>query len=215
MLTIYGSDLSAPSNKVRFVANALGLEYEYKRVNLREGEQRKEPFFKLNPAGKVPAINDDGLVLFESNAISRYLARKYNSPLYPQDLKQASIVDQWVDFSSLHIGAAMNRVVFNRLFAPLRKLPVDEQSLKDGVSFLNRFLPVVDAQLQKNKYLAGDKLTIADLNLLSILDPAEMAQIDLLKYAAITNWRNGLKKQDFYTKCYAEYGESLKQMQQK
>ena len=210
MLRIYGSDLSAPSNKVRFVANALGLEYDFVFVNLREGEHRKPEFLKLHPAGKIPVIDDDGFVLFESAAIIRYLADKYNADLYPKPLKERAIVDQWIDFSGHHVGLAASKVLYNRVFAPRRNLPVDEMSLKEGLEWLVRFLPVVDAQLGKNKYLTSNKLTIADINLLAILDPAEVAGINLLPYKNIVAWRNDLKKKDFYTKCFKEFGEALK-----
>lgn len=209
MLTIYGSDLSSPANKVRFVANALGLHYEYKRVNLREGEQRKPEFLKLNPAGKVPVIDDDGFILFESNAIIRYLARKQKSALYPSDVQARAVVEQWLDFGSLHVGAALVKVTYNRLFAARLNITPDEKSIQEGLEFLNRFLPVVENQLSNNAYLAGKSLTLADFNLLAILDPTELSGIDLTPYSHIVKWRQNLRQQGFYTQCYKEYGESL------
>ncbi len=211
MLKIYGSDLSSPCNKVRFTANHLGLKYEYQRMNLRNGEQREEWFVKLNPVGKVPVIDDDGFILFESNTICKYLATKNKSEIYPQDLKQRAIVDQWIDFGTLHVGTAMSRVFYNRVLAPIRNLPVDEQSLKDGVKFLDQFLPLVEQQLAKSKYFAGNNFTLADINLVALLDPAEVSDIDIARYAKLSQWRNDLRKQSFYTQCYKEYGESLKQ----
>jgi len=209
MLKIYGSDLSGPSNKVRLVANALGLEYEYRRVDLRDGENKTEDYLRLHPAGKVPVIDDGGFVLFESNAIIKYLASKAGSPLYPQETNKQAIVDQWIDFSSHHIGTAMGRVLFNRLFAPFLKLEVDEHSLSDGLSFLDRFLPVVERQLQANPFLAGNEFTLADLNLLAILDPAEVVGIDLSAYASLSKWRKGLREESFYTKCHKSYEEAV------
>ena len=213
MLKMYGSDLSTPANKVRFTANALGLKYEYKKVDLHGGENRRPEFLKLHPAGKIPVIDDDGFILFESNAISKYLCEKNKSPLYPTALKEKAIVDQWIDFISLHVGTAMSRVVFNRLFAPVIKVEVDERSMQDGLNFLSRFLPVVDQQLAKQGFLVSNQLTLADMNLLTTLDPAEAASIDLSGYKNIVKWRNNLKQKDFYTKCHKEYGETLKQHQ--
>lgn len=210
MLKIYGSDLSGPANKARFAANALGLKYEYIQVNLREGEQRKPEFQKLNPVGKIPVVDDDGFVLFESNAIIRYLADKNNSPLYPRELKARAVVDQWIDFISSHVGLAFSKVAFNRLFAPRMKMEVDERSLKEGLQWLDRYLPIVNDQLGKSKYIASDKMTIADIALLATLDPAEVCSIDLSTYKNIVQWRNALKGQEFYTKCFKEYGELLK-----
>ena len=215
MLKIYGSDLSAPSNKVRFAANALGLKYEYIRINLREGEHMKPEYKQIHPSNKVPAIDDDGFRLFESNAIIRYLADKVKSGLYPADLKQRAIVDQWVDFGSMHVGLALSKVVYNRVFAPIRGVPVDEGSLKEGLAFLDRFLPVVENRLGETKYLASNAVTLADINLLALLDPAEIANVDISKYKNIVNWRNGLKQAEFYTRCYKEYGEPLKAMAKK
>lgn len=210
MLKIYGANLSSPANKIRFVANALGLDYEYIQISIRDGENQTEEYKKLHPAGKVPAIDDDGFVLFESDAIAKYLAASQRSPLYPEDIKQRAKVDQWMDFSSIHINAAMGRVMFNRIFAPVIKAPVDQNSLNDGIKFLGRFLPVVDAQLSRSKYLASDELTLADFSLLSSLDPAEAAEIDLAPYPNLVKWRSDLMKRDFYTKCHSSYGDVLK-----
>jgi glutathione S-transferase len=138
------------------------------------------------------------------------LARKAKSHLYPAELESRALVDQWMDFTSLHVGAAVTRVVFNRVFAPLLKIDVDERSVQEGLTFLRRFLPVVDQQLAKNVYFVGNNLTLADINLLATLDPAEVAQVDLADYPHISQWRKGLKKMAFYTRCYEEYGLALK-----
>ncbi len=105
MLQIYGVELSFPTNKVRFTANALGLEYSFKRVNLAAGEQKQPDFLKLNPIGKVPVLKDDQLCLFESNAICRYLARKEKSPLFPEELSKQAIVDQWMEIASMRLAS--------------------------------------------------------------------------------------------------------------
>lgn len=210
MLIIYGSDLSAPANKVRFAANAIGIKYEYKPIDLRAGEHLKPEFLAINPVGKVPAIDDDGFKMFESNAIIRYLADKNNSLLYPSGLHDRAVVDMWLDFGSMHVGVALSKVIYNRLFAPLRSIPVDENSLQEGLKFLDRFLPVVDGQLAKNKYIAGAKFTLADINLLALFDPCEIAGIDLSSYKNIVRWRDALRKEKFYTDCHQEYGAALK-----
>ena len=141
MLTIYGSDLSGPAIKVRLTASFLGIEYKWQLVNLREGEQKKEWFLKINPVGKVPAIDDDGFNLFESNAICKYLCDKHNSPLYPKDVKKRAVIEQWIDYVSFHIGANFIPVMYNRIFAPLRGIPVNEKAITDGLEFLKQYFP--------------------------------------------------------------------------
>jgi len=209
MLTLYGNEVSGPSNKVRFVANALGLSYEYKPVNLLAGENKTEAFLKLSPAGKVPVIQDDDFVLFESNAIIKYLAEKAGSSLYPKDLRRRSVVDQWADFASIHIGMAMGRVFVNRVAYKIVGIEQDERSLKDGLEFLGRFLPVVEGQLKKSAFLAGPELSIADFSLLAHLDPAEVCSIDLSATPSLQRWRNALRDKEFYQKCFPSYEKML------
>ena len=209
MLKIYGADLSAPANKVRMAANALGVEYEYIRVSIRDGENRTEEYLQMHPAGKVPVIDDNGFVLFESDAIIKYLATKQKSSLYPEEIKLRALTDQWMDFVAIHVGGAMGKVLFNRVFASFAKVPVDENSLNDGLKFLSRFLPVIDHQLSKARYLTSEQLSLADISLLATLDPAEIAEVDLTSYKNIVQWRNKLSQKEFYTKCHSSYEETL------
>ena len=212
MLKVYGADLSTYSNKVRFTANALNLEYEYVKVSLRDGENRKPEYLGLHPAGKIPVIDDAGFVLFESNAIIKYLTTKHGSELYPKDLKTRALIDQWIDFVTLHVGGAIDRIVFNRVFAPRIGAPVDERSAKTGTAFLNRFLPIVDKQLNKNTYLVGEKMTIGDINLLATLDSCEVAHIKLSSHESIVRLRDQLKGRDFYTKCHLCYEDVFRRV---
>ena len=210
MLTIYGSDLSGPAIKCRLTASILGIDYKWQLVNLREGEQKKEWFLNINPVGKVPAIDDGGFHLFESNAICKYLCDKANSPLYPKDVKKRAIIEQWIDYSCFHIGANFIPVVYNRLFAAMRGLPVNEKAITDGLDNLKLYFPVIENQLTKHQYIASQEISLADIILLALLEPAEMAKIDLSAYPKVSAWRTDLKKQKFYTSCYKEYGEMLK-----
>src|SRR5580698_8304704 len=212
MLTIYGFDFSSPANKVRFAANAMGLQYEYKRVNLLAGEQKSPEFLKVNPTGRVPAINDNGFTAFESAVIIKYLADKNNSPLYPKDLQKRTAVDQWIDFANLHVATALNRITFNRVMYKIFNAEKDERSLNDGIKFLGQFLPVIEKQLKENKYLAGNEMTLADINLLAVLDPADLSSVDLSVYPAISNWRKNLRSQSFYTQCHNSLDEVLQGM---
>lgn len=212
MLKIYGGDLSSPANKVRFIANYIGLEYHYVQVKIREGENREEAFLNINPFGKIPCIDDDGFYLFESNAIGRYLCDKHQSDLYPKELKARARVEQWMDFATIHINGAMGRILFNKVFAGFAGVSKDERSLEDGIKFLKKYLPTVDTNLGKTKYIAGDTISLADMALLSSLDPADIVEFDLSVYSNVEKYRAILKRQDFYRQCFADYGEPIRRM---
>ena len=199
MLKIYGNRLSGNCNKVEYVAKLTKTPYEYVVMDFQK--DLKTPWFlKIHPAGKVPAIDDDGFVLFESGAICTYLCEKTKSSLLPVDLKMRALVEQWMDFSVQHVGNAIGKVAFNRVFAPMMNLPADENSIKEGLSHLERFLPIVEAQLSKSSYFVGTELSLADITLVATLEYAEMAKIDLSGYHNLVNWRKRIMEMPFYTK---------------
>ncbi len=212
MIKLYGIPISNNVNKVRYCLNYLGLQYEWTQTNPMNGETQAESFLKINPIGKIPALEDDGFPIFESNAIIKYLAAKQNSSIYPRDLKQRVVVDEWIDFVSIHVGNGITRVMFNRLMAPMLGKEVDQNSLQAGLEFLAKYLPICDKQLAKNKYLSGPNFTLADINLLAVIDPCEMIQVPLTAYPALTKWRNGLKAEPFYQKCFKDYGQFVQEL---
>jgi glutathione S-transferase len=211
MLRIYGANLSAPSNKVRMTVNAMGLDYEYVQVKVRENEHKQDWYLQINPVGKIPSMNDDGFTLFESNAICKYLIEKNNGKLYLKDLKERAAVDAWVDFITIHVFDNMRAVAFNKLLAPLIGREVDESALKIGVEFLNKYLPLVDSQLGKHKNVAGDKFSFADIVLVSSIDQAEVVEYDISQYLNLDKWRKKQMQKNWYTQCHTTYGEAVKQ----
>ena len=209
MLKIYYAPLSSAATRVRLCAEALEIEYEAIAVDLGRGEQRADEYLAINPFGKVPAIDDDGFYLYESNAIMKYLCCKYSSELYPQTCDGQALVDQWCDFAGSLLGPAYGRVVFNRLLAPRGGGHVDERSLEDGLRFIGRYLPVVDAHLAANDWLVGASMTIADLAVLATLDPSEACDIELSGYTTLYEWRERLRAKPFYLAVHRYYGEGV------
>ena len=159
-----------------------------------------------------PAIEVDGFKLFESNTIIRYLATINNSPIYPQDAKKRAIVDAWLDYVAIHVAQAVGRVIFNRVFAPMTGQQADQESIRVGLEFLDKYFPILEKQLSQNPYLAGKEFTLADINLLAVLDPCELAQINTIdRYPSLKKWRNNLKSQPFYQKCYKDYTQFVQE----
>jgi glutathione S-transferase len=209
-MKLYGHFLSAPSNKARLAATAVGQDFEYVHVELTRGEHRSDEYLSINPVGKVPALQDGDFCLYESNAIARYIANKNNSSLYPADVQQRAMVDQWMDFGSTHILANMGKILFNKFFAASMGTEVDLQSMADGEKFLNRFLPIVESQLTKNSMLTGDTLSLADTGMIAALDPFEMIAFDLTPYPYLVAWRNNLMAQDFYKSVHSHFAVDMK-----
>ena len=120
------------------------------------------------------------------------------------------MIDQWIDYVSFHIGANFNPIMYNRVFAARIGKPVNEKAIADGEAFLKQYFPLIEKQLAQHQCLVSQEMSLADIILFSILEPSEMAQVDLSAYPKLDAWRKNLKKQSFYTSCYKEYGEMLK-----
>lgn len=212
MIKLYGLDFSFPVNRVRLCLNALGKDYEFILVSPRAGDTRTDEYLKISPAGKIPAIQVDGVKLFESHAIMKYLCRKYESGLYPSDIETQARVDAWCDFSGMHVANGIGKVLFNKILAPILNAKVDEQSMQDGYDFIKRFYLVLDKQLGDSEFLAGETLSIADLSLLATVDPSEVLEVDLARYPNLDAWYKQQTIQDYYLNMHESFAVTLDAM---
>lgn len=209
MLTLYGHPLSSPTNKVRMTANAVDEDYNFVFIDLSKGEQKSENYLSINPLGQVPAIEDGELKLFESNAICRYLARKNGADLVPEEPVAQARVDQWTDLVSNMINTGYTRLLYNKVIAPQIGMDADDKAIREGEEMLDRGFPVIESQLGRCDFLAGEDLSLADIALLASMDPTEILEVDLSSYPKLAAWREGLRGRDFYTRVHAYYGEGF------
>ncbi len=146
--------------KASIALEELGLPYELHAIDLKSGEQKREPFVSINPNGRIPAIVDrdaGDFAVFESGAILVYLAEK-TGQLMPTDAKGRSRVMQWLMFQMGGVGPMMGQAnVFTRYFP--EKIPAAiERYHRES----RRLFEVLDGHLANNEYLAGD-YSIADI----------------------------------------------------
>jgi GST-like protein len=147
-------------HKVSCMLEAIEMTYEIHTINLGEGDQRKPEFLKISPNGRIPAIVDtdnDDLSIFESGAIMLYLAEK-SGKLIPSDIKGRAKVIEWLMFQMGGIGPMMGQAnVFSRYF-PEKIQPAIDRYQNES----RRLFEVLDMQLSKNEWLAGE-YSIADI----------------------------------------------------
>ncbi|MEP6344074.1 MAG: glutathione S-transferase family protein [Maricaulaceae bacterium] len=209
MTKIYYHPLSFPSLTVVFAAEAMGIDYERKIIDLPAGEHKSEAYLAVNPYGKIPAMSDGDFNLSETSAIVRYLALRENSSLYGGDLQQQAKIDQWVDFIVQHIRQNVGRVHFNRVIGPMLGATTDSKMIDLGLNFLAKNLPIIEAQLEAGKYVCGDDMTLADMTLIASLEPADMAEIDLSAYPALQAYLKSVRGETFYTNVHTHYGAEI------
>jgi glutathione S-transferase len=194
MLNLYVFPPSPRAFKVIALANYLGLDYNKRIVDLSKGEQRSPEYTALNPNQRMPVLEEDGFVLWESNAILQYLAdKKPETGLLPTDARSRADVTRWQCWDLANWDPACAIMIFERLVKKLLKIgDADLTEIAKGEERFHRAAAVLDAHLKGRKYVAGDRLTVADFSLGAPLNLAVPAQIPLANYAQIKRWHAGL-----------------------
>jgi glutathione S-transferase len=197
-IKLYDSKVSPYARKVRLVAAELGLPIETIAVDFQKGDPRKPEYLAMNPNGKVPVIDDDGFVLWESIAILKYLAGKKGA-LLPADARGRAEADQWMFWWANHPEPAIELLIYELVLKPFfGKAGNDASIIAEAHALLDRYLPVLDKRLAGKDYVMG-KLSVVDF---AIAPPLELASrrlsVDLGKYPNINAWLARLQAKPYW-----------------
>lgn len=161
-LRIWGRISSVNVQKVVWTADEVGLEYERKDAGGAFGVVATPEYRRMNPNGLVPVIEDDGFVLWESNAIVRYLAAKHApGTLWPDDLRRRADADRWMDWQATTFTPAMRDAFWQLVRTPAEKRDVAAIDASRITS--EKAAAVLDAQLAGRAFVAGDSFSPADI----------------------------------------------------
>ena len=186
-LTIYGDCASGNCMKTRFVADALGVDYDWVEIDVVAGEAQSEDILSLNPVGQVPFARwPNGRVLPQSNAIMLYLAEISGGGgrFIPSDPFQKAQMMSWLFWEQYSHETA---IAVRRYHKHLLGKPDDEIDpglLPKG----RRALGVMELQLTYTDYLVGDAITLADVALVAYTRWAHEAGFDLSEFPAVRRW---------------------------
>ena len=165
MLKILGKSSSINVRKVLWLCAEIDLAYTHEPWGAGFRSTQTPEFLALNPNATVPVIVDDGFVLWESNAICRYLVAKHRRPdLLPNAPPARAIVEQWMDWQSSELNGAW-RYAFMGL---VRKSPEcsDAAAIRASVESWTRKMAIVEGQLSKTgAFVAGSAFTLADIGI--------------------------------------------------
>ncbi len=179
MLKLYGGSRSRASI-VQWYLEEIGVEYQFVLLDMASGEHLKPDYLKINPMGKVPAIVDGDFILWESGAILLYLAEKYGKE--GDSLEKRSIINQWILFANSTLATGLF-LEANRE----REMP--------------RLLPPLEKMFTEKPFLLGDKLSVADIAVGSMLAYAQiLAKVDFSSYPAIKDYVNRLAQRPAFQK---------------
>lgn len=187
MLKLYGQARSR-TLRVLWFCKESNIAYEHIPVTVGgDKPQCKEDWYlKLNPNGRVPTADDDGIILWESAAINLYLAKKYNSPLYPKTPAGEARMLQWGFFVANDVEAPMVTMYQHRVVFPeAKRVPAlaDEAEKK-----LLPKLKILEDQLAKTPYFGGSQWDMADFLVASVLFTLTAMKYDLAAWPKLDAW---------------------------
>jgi len=182
-LTVYGDSISGNCLKVKFVADRLGLPYDWVETSVLKRETRTADFLALNPAGQVPlALFADNGPLAQSNAIMLHLA--WGTELIPDDAFERAQMFQWLFWEQYNHEPAVAVLRFQRLY--LKKTDADIDPALIGKS--EGVLALMEAHLESRDYFVGSRLSLADIALVAYTRFAHEAALDLTRWPRVRDW---------------------------
>lgn len=173
------------------VKNYLGIECAVERLDFTRGDQLNPEYAKLNPNKKMPTLEEDGFVLWESNAIIFYLAAKRpDKQLWPSDIKGQADVLRWFAWENAHWDAeSVGMVSFEKGSKVVMRLgPADPAFVKRGEENFARFAAVLDGYLAGRHWLVNETLTLADFSVGGVIPAAQAMGLPISKYQHISRW---------------------------
>ena len=162
MLKIWGRTNSINVQKVLWCCAELNLKYDRVDAGREFGVNNTPEYLAMNPNGLVPTIDDDGLILWESHAIVRYLSRKHgNGSLWPGDARACANADRWMEWYSTTLWQNLRPVFWNLVRTEPAKR--DMKLVEDARRKMADNLKMVEANLAGGPYMAGSAFTMADI----------------------------------------------------
>lgn len=193
-VTVYGSGASQPTRAVMWTAKLIGLDAQLEAMDMMKGDHLAAKYrSELSPAGKIPALRDGDVTLWESHAIMRYLVEKFGDDasragLYPTgDLATRARIDAWLDWkhSNVRVGAAgvVRRAVFAKIMKDYSKHSMSYDIVEIPKAreerILMQSLELMEAQLGKTAFLVSAAPSLADIALFTEVDQLRVLPADI------------------------------------
>ena len=197
MIVFYGAPMSS-AGRTHWMLEEVGVPYEYKRISLRDGDNKKPEFLTVNPAGKIPVLQDGDVTLTESMAINFYLAEKYGKGLMPSDPVARAHVYEWSFWAISNVQPLLLAILLNTMIKP--EAERDPKAVDAARTQIPPYLDVLNRALHGKEYLVGTQFTVADLNTASVLGLAAFVGVDLAGYPNVQAWLNCVQGRPSFAK---------------
>ncbi|HKY90666.1 MAG TPA: glutathione S-transferase family protein [Nevskiaceae bacterium] len=176
MIRIHGHPFSTFARRVHMALIEKNIPHEKMTVDMAAGGHRKPEYLGLNPYGRVPTLEEDGFVLYESTAILGYLEATHPTPpLVPADAKGRALVDMHMKLCDLQMGRQTGIIIFPKRFLPKERWIAADMDKAKGE--IEKHLAILERQLQGQEFLVGGRFSLADLVYVPFLEFLPLMEI--------------------------------------
>lgn len=193
MLTIWGRINSHNVKKVVWLAEEIGLPHQ--RIDMGGQFGFTDAYLAANPNRLIPTIDDDGFVLWESNAILRYLADRYGPEFQPVDAQKRAAADKWMDWQFSFADAQRNAFI-----GLVRKKPEerDENAIAASASAAGKMVAILEAELERQPWLSGEQFGIGDIPMGVYIHTWLTLPIERAERPAVKDWYARLRQREAF-----------------
>src|SRR4051794_15557064 len=192
MIEVWGRRSSINVQKVMWTTAELDLEFQRHTVGGSFGGNRDPEFLSLNPNGLVPVIRDGDIVMFESNAIVRYLAARYGEGrIRPSSPSPLAAAEQWMEWQQTTVAPLIGTIFMNKVRKPAAEC--DHQAVNAAVARLPDALAIADRALGERRWFAGEEFSFGDIVLGCFMWRYSGLEIDKPVFPNIARWFEALK----------------------
>lgn len=192
-LRIYGRKNSFNVQKVLWCCAEIGLPFERVDRGGEFGGTATSEYRAMNPTGRIPTIDDNGFVLWESNAIVRYLSARYGmGRLCPPDEQARASANRWMDWQLAHLWPALSPAFMGLVRTPPEKR--NHEAINAAARLTAENFTLLDAHLRKNAYVIGDSFSMGDIPLGAVAHRWFALDVERPALSAVSRWFQRLKQ---------------------
>lgn len=199
MIKLYDNPLSGNCFKVKLFLVQSKIPFESIIIDVFKGESRKAPFLQINNAGKIPAIDDNGFILNESNAILLYLAEKYNKNLLSENLDERGKIYSWILYNKTSVDPNLAKARAIKKFFPPEKQNSKELEFLQSEGI--KSLELIDKHLSGNDFFVNN-YSVVDIAMYPYIKLSYEGGIDIDIFKNITLWMNRVENTKEFINIY-------------
>jgi glutathione S-transferase len=193
-MKLYNNNFSPNAKRVRVAAKELGITLDVHELDFMKGDNKTPEYMAKNPMGKIPTLEHDGYVVWESPAILFYMSTNSGDKLQPKDVKAKTDMFRWMFWNATHYESGIFTLAFENMIKPkMLKQETDKARVATAQKDLERFAPVLNAHLEGKQWLCGNELSLADIAVGTTTEIGTNCGFDLKPYTHIAAWLKRLQ----------------------